>query len=110
MYLVTDAEVVIGGILIVFAGMVAIVGLLYLISGVIKFGASAGAKKKDKNNEIKGAVEIAETAAEDTENVSDDELIAVISAAVAVYMGSDENAPRFRVTSFKRVAPQSRRN
>ena len=42
MYLVTDAEVVIGGILIVFTGMVAIVGLLYLISGAIKFGTSAG--------------------------------------------------------------------
>lgn len=110
MNLVTDVEVVIGGLLIVFIGMIAIVGLLYVISGVVKRDSSDGEKNEKDNIPAIAEINIAESVADDTAEVSDEELIAVISAAVAVYMGSDEKTPRFKVTSFKRVASPSRRS
>ncbi len=98
---ISDIDVVLGGLIVVFAGMTAIVGLLYAISGIFRFFES---KKKNKivltlEAEELPSADVNEAKADD---VSEEELIAVISAAVSAYLGG-ESAPRFKVTSFKRV-------
>jgi flagellar biosynthesis component FlhA len=131
MCLITDFEVVLGGIIVVFAGMVAIVGLVWLVSNITKMfeknGAERAAEKEEKRaakaaakkaaaeeKALKAEKEKKEKALEIVANVgatedepSDDELIAVITAAVSVYMSNENGGrkPRFRVTSFKRITP-----
>ncbi len=135
MNLVSDIEVVLGGLIVVFSGMIAIVGLVYAISYILKrftlsdeeraaAKAKAEAAKAERNAE-KEAAKAAKAAEKamaassakgdaaavvSTENMTDDELVAVISAAVAAYLGGNSSgkAPRFRVTSFKRIGVTNR--
>lgn len=114
----SDVEIVVGGLVIVFLGMVAIVGLLYLISGAIRLfskekkpqrSKDAGTEKTALNTEetVKDASD--EAAVQPAEDASDEELAAVIAAAVAAYTGDSVSAPRFKVTSFKRVGSRGGR-
>ena len=106
----SDVGIVVGGLVIVFLGMVAIVGLLYLISGTIRLFSKKKKSRQEENTAAEiGAGASTEEYAQAAEDTSDEELAAVIAAAVAAYTGDSGASPRFRVTSFKRVSSRGGR-
>lgn len=113
----SDFDIVAGGLAVVFIGMAAIVGLLFLISFCVNFALSRKkAKKKNENADgydgtaAKNGAQLC-LAEENTVSAdgsygtgTDEELTAVIAAAVESYMKCQGVLrPRFKVTSFKRV-------
>ena len=99
----SDGSVVIVGISIVFICMILITLVLYLFPLI--FGNDKKNKdnnsKKEKNKEAKEQVVASEPVVESVKN-DDKELIAVISAAISAYLGSNSGI-KFRVKSFRRV-------
>ena len=87
-------------------GMVfAVLALLWVILAI--FGVAFGNKKKEKSTgDVVNAPVVKESVVPAQQN-SDAELVAVITAAVAAYMASEQGTEvaleGFRVVSFKRV-------
>ena len=92
------------GMLIVFFGLVIIIGCLYLMAGIFK--------SLDNNKKAAAAAEAAKAAPveepalapvqeEETEEVNDDELIAVIAAAIAAF---DFGGKSVAIKSVRRVS------
>ena len=97
----SDASVVLVGISIVFICMILITLVLYLFPLIFGRG-----NKNDKSKKKEEKIE--QTAATEEKNVvqasadkDEKELIAVITAAISAYLGSDSGI-KFRVKSFRR--------
>ncbi len=101
----SDASVVLVGISIVFICMIIITLLLYAFPLI--FG---GKKKKSREDRTEAASDVLKEEApakpEVTVEGGDQELIAVITAAVTAYMGENSQG-RFRVASFRRVGDRA---
>ena len=111
--------IIFGGLAVVFVGMAAIIGLLYLIAAVTR-GIEKAQKKSSDKKAAADASKAADIASKITDEIkttdspvseaisasgiSDEELTAVITAAISAYLADEKSAgPRFTVTSFKRV-------
>lgn len=96
---ISTAQVVIIGLVLVFALLLLITGILFLLPKVIGLFT----KKKNKATQAPADVQ----AAEDTDTQTDDgELAAVIAAAIAQAEADSDGSGRkssFRVVSFRRV-------
>lgn len=114
------AIVAVIGILFVFIGLILIICAIYAISGLLKKIEKAGEKRRERKAEKAAAKEIEKAAepvveavpapqpasvegiAQETEEVTDDnELIAVIAAAIAAMDGGSKP---FVIRSVRRVA------
>lgn len=114
------AIVAVIGLLFVFIGLILIIAAIYAISGLLKKIEKAGEKRSKRKAEKAAAKEIEKAAepvveavpapqpasvegiAQETEEVTDDnELIAVITAAIAAMDGGSKN---FVIRSVRRVA------
>lgn len=98
----SDASVVLVGISIVFICMILITLVLYLFP-LIFGGGNKNNKSKKKEKEIEQVAATEEnTVVKASAEKDDKELIAVITAAISAYLGSDSGI-KFRVASFRRV-------
>ena len=86
-------------------GMIfAVLGILWAVLTVFKFIFARPAKEKKTEAPVAAPVVVEEAVVEETAN--DDELVAVITAAIAAYMAQEEPeiaANAFRVVSFRRA-------
>ncbi len=97
----SDGSIVLVGISIVFICMILITLVLYLFP--LFFGkGSKGDKKKKKNIKVEPVVEETKVCETNVDDKDDRELIAVITAAISAYLGSDSGI-KFKVKSFRRV-------
>ena len=93
-----------------FMGMLMVFSVLAILWGVLAIFKVIFAGKTPKVKDVKPApapVKPVEKVETDVQNTSNDELIAVLTAAVAAYMaeenGGEPSAEGFRVVSFRRV-------
>lgn len=109
---ITSAKVVLTGFVVVFAMLILLIFIIKIYSAIVQKAQSAGSnsKKGKKNKDEKPAEKPAEapapvvTASAATDGISD-EVVAVISAAVATMYGSSEKA---RIKSIKKSSDGGR--
>ena len=109
---ITSAKVVLTGFVVVFAMLILLIFIIKIYSAIVKKAQSAGSnsKKGKKNKDEKPAEKPAAapapvvTASAATDGISD-EVVAVISAAVATMYGSSEKA---RIKSIKKSSDGGR--
>lgn len=101
-----DLNVVLAGIGIVFICMVLITLALYFFPLI--FGGKKNGKKETKKAEPAETIKPAmtEIIVKSEPEKDDKELIAVITAAISAYLGSESNI-KFKVKSFKRIGDGS---
>lgn len=82
----TIASVVITGIAVVFIGLIILIMLVWLYGKIFeKINASADAKKALEQTKEAASVKVAEPIAPQIEDGIEEEIVAVISAAIAAY-------------------------
>lgn len=109
---ITSAKVVLTGFVVVFAMLILLIFIIKIYSAIVQKAQSAGSnskkgkKKKDEKPAEKPAAAPAPvvTASAATDGISD-EVVAVISAAVATMYGSSEKA---RIKSIKKSSDGGR--
>ena len=109
---ITSAKVVLTGFVVVFAMLILMIFIIKIYSAIVQKAQSAGSnsKKAKKNKDEKPAEKPAAapapvvTASAATDGISD-EVVAVISAAVATMYGSSEKA---RIKSIKKSSDGGR--
>ncbi len=109
---ITSAKVVLTGFVVVFAMLILLIFIIKIYSAIVQKAQSAGnnSKKGKKNKDEKPAEKPAAapapvvTASAATDGISD-EVVAVISAAVATMYGSSEKA---RIKSIKKSSDGGR--
>lgn len=109
---ITSAKVVLTGFVVVFAMLILLIFIIKIYSAIVQKTQSAGSnsKKGKKNKDEKPAEKPAAapapvvTASAATDGISD-EVVAVISAAVATMYGSSEKA---RIKSIKKSSDGGR--
>lgn len=109
---ITSAKVVLTGFVVVFAMLILLIFIIKIYSAIVQKAQSAGSnsKKGKKNKDEKPAEKPAAapapvvTASAATDGISD-EIVAVISAAVATMYGSSEKA---RIKSIKKSSDGGR--
>lgn len=109
---ITSAKVVLTGFVVVFAMLILLIFIIKIYSAIVQKAQSAGSnsKKGKKNKDEKPAEKPATapapvvTASAATDGISD-EVVAVISAAVATMYGSSEKA---RIKSIKKSSDGGR--
>lgn len=105
---ITSAKVVLTGFVVVFAMLILLIFIIKIYSAIVQKAQSAGSnsKKGKKNKDEKPAAAPAPvvTASAATDGISD-EVVAVISAAVATMYGSSEKA---RIKSIKKSSDGGR--
>mgnify|MGYP004672376945 FL=1 len=109
---ITSAKVVLTGFVVVFAMLILLIFIIKIYSAIVQKAQSAGnnSKKGKKNKDEKPAEKPAAapapvvTASVATDGISD-EVVAVISAAVATMYGSSEKA---RIKSIKKSSDGGR--
>lgn len=109
---ITSAKVVLTGFVVVFAMLILLIFIIKIYSAIVQKAQSAGSnsKKGKKNKDEKPAEKPAAapasvvTASASTDGISD-EVVAVISAAVATMYGSSEKA---RIKSIKKSSDGGR--
>ena len=109
---ITSAKVVLTGFVVVFAMLILLIFIIKIYSAIVQKAQSAGSnsKKGKKNKDEKPAEKPAPapapvvTASAATDGISD-EVVAVISAAVATMYGSSEKA---RIKSIKKSSDGGR--
>ena len=109
---ITSAKVVLTGFVVVFAMLILLIFIIKIYSAIVQKAQSAGSnsKKGKKNKDEKPAEKPAAapapvvTASAATDEISD-EVVAVISAAVATMYGSSEKA---RIKSIKKSSDGGR--
>lgn len=108
---ITSAKVVLTGFVVVFAMLILLILIIKIYSTIVQKAQSAGSnrKKEKKNTEEKPAEKPAApapvvTAKNVTEGISD-EVVAVVSAAVATLYGSSEKA---KIKSIKKSSDGGR--
>lgn len=109
---ITSAKVVLTGFVVVFAMLILLIFIIKIYSAIVQKAQSAGSnsKKGKKNKDEKPAEKPAAapapvvTAIAATDGISD-EVVAVISAAVATMYGSSEKA---RIKSIKKSSDGGR--
>ena len=109
---ITSAKVVLTGFVVVFAMLILLIFIIKIYSAIVQKAQSAGnnSKKGKKNKDEKPAEKPAAahvpvvTASATTDGISD-EVVAVISAAVATMYGSSEKA---RIKSIKKSSDGGR--
>ena len=109
---ITSAKVVLTGFVVVFAMLILLIFIIKIYSAIVQKAQSAGTKRKkgNKNKDEKPAEKPAAapapvvTASAATDGISD-EVVAVISAAVATMYGSSEKA---RIKSIKKSSDGGR--
>lgn len=109
---ITSAKVVLTGFVVVFAMLILLIFIIKIFSAIVQKAQSAGSnsKKGKKNKDEKPAEKPAAapasvvTASAATDGISD-EVVAVISAAVATMYGSSEKA---RIKSIKKSSDGGR--
>ena len=109
---ITSAKVVLTGFVVVFAMLILLIFIIKIYSAIVQKAQSAGSnsKKGKKNKDEKTAEKPvatsapAVTASTATDGISD-EVVAVISAAVATMYGSSEKA---RIKSIKKSSDGGR--
>lgn len=109
---ITSAKVVLTGFVVVFAMLILLIFIIKIYSAIVQKAQSAGSnsKKGKKNKDEKPAEKPAAapapvvTASAVTDGISD-EVVAVISAAVATMYGSSEKA---RIKSIKKSSDGGR--
>lgn len=109
---ITSAKVVLTGFVVVFAMLILLIFIIKIYSAIVQKAQSAGSnsKKGKKNKDEKPAEKPAVapapvvTASAATDGISD-EVVAVISAAVATMYGSSEKA---RIKSIKKSSDGGR--
>lgn len=109
---ITSAKVVLTGFVVVFAMLILLIFIIKIYSAIVQKAQSAGSnsKKGKKNKDEKPAEKPAAapapvvTASTVTDGISD-EVVAVISAAVATMYGSSEKA---RIKSIKKSSDGGR--
>lgn len=109
---ITSAKVVLTGFVVVFAMLILLIFIIKIYSAIVQKAQSAGSnsKKGKKNKDEKPAEKPAAapvpvvTASTATDGISD-EVVAVISAAVATMYGSSEKA---RIKSIKKSSDGGR--
>lgn len=112
---VASAKVVLTGFVVVFAMLLLLILIIKIYSGIVSAAQNSAKKKKEaksaKSAEIKAQKPVSEapkatvaaTAATDNGGISD-EIVAVISAAVATMYGSSE---KVRIKSIKKSGGRS---
>lgn len=106
---ITSAKVVLTGFVVVFAMLILLIFIIKIYSAIVQKAQSAGSnsKKGKKNKDEKPAEKPVATpapAVTATDGISD-EVVAVISAAVATMYGSSEKA---RIKSIKKSSDGGR--
>ncbi len=109
---ITSAKVVLTGFVVVFAMLILLIFIIKIYSTIVQKAQSAGSnskKGKDKKDEKTAEKPVATpapavTASTATDGISD-EVVAVISAAVATMYGSSEKA---RIKSIKKSSDGGR--
>lgn len=109
---ITSAKVVLTGFVVVFAMLILLIFIIKIYSAIVQKAQSAGSnskKGKDKKDEKTAEKPVATpapavTASTATDGISD-EVVAVISAAVATMYGSSEKA---RIKSIKKSSDGGR--
>ena len=109
---ITSAKVVLTGFVVVFAMLILLIFIIKIYSAIVQKAQSAGSNSKEgkKNKDEKPAEKPAAapapvvTASAATDGISD-EVVAVISAAVATMYGSSEKA---RIKSIKKSSDGGR--
>lgn len=109
---ITSAKVVLTGFVVVFAMLILLIFIIKIYSAIVQKAQSAGSNSKQgkKNKDEKPAEKPAAapapvvTASAATDGISD-EVVAVISAAVATMYGSSEKA---RIKSIKKSSDGGR--
>lgn len=109
---ITSAKVVLTGFVVVFAMLILLIFIIKIYSAIVQKAQSAGSnskKGKDKKDEKTAEKPVATpapavTASTATDGISD-EVVAVISAAVATMYGSSEKA---RIRSIKKSSDGGR--
>lgn len=109
---ITSAKVVLTGFVVVFAMLILLIFIIKIYSAIVQKAQSAGSNskkgkdKKDEKTAEKPAAAAAQvvTASTATDGISD-EVVAVISAAVATMYGSSEKA---RIKSIKKSSDGGR--
>ena len=108
---ITSAKVVLTGFVVVFAMLILLILIIKIYSTIVQKAQSAGSnrKKEKKNTEEKPAEKpVAHAPAVAAKNVTEgisDEVVAVISAAVATLYGSSEKA---KIKSIKKSSDGGR--
>ena len=109
---ITSAKVVLTGFVVVFAMLILLIFIIKIYSAIVQKAQNAGSnskKGKDKKDEKSAEKPVATpapavTASTATDGISD-EVVAVISAAVATMYGSSEKA---RIKSIKKSSDGGR--
>ena len=109
---ITSAKVVLTGFVVVFAMLILLIFIIKIYSAIVQKAQSAGSnskKGKDKKDEKTAEKPVATPAPADTASTATDgitdEVVAVISAAVATMYGSSEKA---RIKSIKKSSDGGR--
>ena len=100
---IASAKVVLTGFVVVFAMLILLIFIIKIYGAIIQKAQNAGKKSKEKKAETVAETPAPVVAAQ-TDGVSD-EVVAVISAAVATMYGSSEKA---RIKSIKKSSDGGR--
>ena len=102
------AEKLYNGLTTTAIGITTVFCVLILLWGMVELMRIAMSKIEDSDNEQKPVTQVVvETVSDDVVAGNDNEIVAAISAAIAVYLDAPQNS--FRIKSFKRVGSNFKR-